>query len=168
MIIAISGSVGVGKTELGKYVSEYFSCEYLELNSYAEKYKINEVPSIQTFDFDIDRLLKDLESDIANKKKDNHSLVVESHFAHLINPKLVDILVIVNRDLEELKREYKKREYNSQKIKENLEVESFDLCFFEAEEEGYEPEQFIKIENDEDIEDLQRRVVKKISNKLKK
>ena len=149
MIISVSGSVGVGKTTVANYIANYFSMEYIELNELAEKYKLKDVPSLETFDFDIDNLLDDLEVLLKKKKQEGKSIVVESHFAHLINPNLVDVLVIINRDLEELKKQYNQRGYNKEKIKENLEVESFDLCFFEAEEEGYQPEQFIKIENDD-------------------
>jgi len=43
-------------------------------------------------------------------------------------------------EIKELKKEYKIRKYNAQKIKDNLEVESFNLCFYEALENGYEEE----------------------------
>ena len=168
MIIAVSGSVGVGKTSVSQYLAEQFDAEYFSLNDYAQNYKLEEVPQIQTFDFDIDSLLKDVEKQLREYRDNNKSIIVESHFAHLINPELVDIVIIINRDLGALKQEYKQRGYNEQKIKDNLEVESFDLCFFEAEEEGYSPNQFIKIENDEDIEELQRRLVKKIKKRMEK
>ena len=133
--IAISGSVGSGKTTLAKELGKKLSYEIIHLNELAKKYKIEEIKDLQTFDFDLDSLLDDFEDVLKQGKYNNCS--IESHFSQYINPELIDVLVIVNRDLKELKQEYKIRNYNTQKIQDNLEVESFNLCFYEAEEQGY-------------------------------
>ena len=49
----------------------------------------------------------------------------------------IDKLLIIGRELSELKQTYKQRGYNEQKVTDNLEVESFNLCFYEAVDEGY-------------------------------
>lgn len=133
--IAISGSVGSGKTTLAKELGKKLSYEIIHLNELAKKYKIEEIKDLQTFDFDLDSLLDDFEDALKQGKYNN--CIIESHFSQYINPELIDVLVIVNRDLKELKQEYKLRNYNTQKIQDNLEVESFNLCFYEAEEQGY-------------------------------
>lgn len=133
--IAISGSVGSGKTTLAKELGKKLSYEIIHLNELAKKYKIEEIKDLQTFDFDLDSLLDDFEDVLKQGKYNN--CIIESHFSQYINPELIDVLVIVNRDLKELKQEYKIRNYNTQKIQDNLEVESFNLCFYEAEEQGY-------------------------------
>jgi adenylate kinase len=135
VVIAISGSVGSGKTTFAKELAKELHFDIMHLNDMAKKYKLKEIKELQTFDFDLDDLLDDFEKELKEKKYQN--IVIESHFAHLINPELVDILFVVNRDLKLLKEEYKIRKYNEQKIQDNLEVESFNLCFYEAEEAGY-------------------------------
>ena len=163
MIIVISGSVGSGKTTIAQKLSEKIKFEVIHLGDMAKEYKIADVPKLQTFDFDINKLLEDIEIKIKAWKKENKNIILESHFAHFINPKLVDILFIINRDLKELKIEYKNRKYNIQKIKDNLEVESFNLCFYEALEEGYtEEKQVFTINNNTNLEDL----IKILQNKF--
>lgn len=162
MIIAISGSVGSGKTTLAGKLSEKLGYEVLHLNDLAEKYKLGDVEELQTFDFDIDALLDDLEE----KLQEKDDLIVEGHFAHFIDPEIVDLLIVLNRPLHDLKAEYRARGYNEVKIRDNLEVESFNLCFYEALEEGYEEDtQVFCFDNNGDLNILLRDVLEKINKR---
>lgn len=151
MIIAISGSVGVGKTTITIELSKKLGYEVIHLNEWAKEFMIEDVKELQTFDFNIDTLMHKVNRYISDNL--NKNIIFEGHFAHFINPELVDFLFVITRDLEELNVEYKKRKYNEQKIKDNLEVESFNLCFYEGIEEGYEEEkQIFVIENSKSLE----------------
>jgi len=166
VIIAISGSVGSGKTSVSKALGNNLGYKVVHLNEIAKDFKLNDVETLQTFDFDLDKLLEKIEKDIQIWRKEGQNIIFEGHFAHFINSDLIDLLFVVNRDLVELKKEYSKRDYNAQKIKDNLEVESFNLCFYEAIEEGFvEEKQVFTIDNDEDIEDLVDKMKRKL-NKL--
>lgn len=159
MIITISGSVGSGKTTIAKTLAQKLNYELIHLNELAEKYKIEDVDKLQTFDFDLDKLLDDIENKLVKYNKEKKDIILEGHFAHFINPELVDFLFVIGRDLEELKKEYEKRGYNEQKIKDNLEAETFNICFYEAIEEGYEEEnQVFLIPNNGTVDE----VIKKI------
>lgn len=176
MIIAITGSVGSGKTTISKKLLEKLNESYeketitalkqrkyklINLNEIALKYKIKDVKELQTFDFDIDKLVFEMNKFLEERKEEN--LILEGHFAHFLNPDLVDFLFVINRDLGELKVEYKKRDYNEQKIKDNLEVESFNLCFYEAIEEGFKEEnQVFAIENNKSLEEIVKNIEKLI------
>ncbi len=135
MIIGISGSVGTGKSIIAKKLASILNFELLHLNERVIDYKIENDEKLQTFDFDIDNFLDDFEDELKDKK--NNNLIIESHFSHFISSKLINLLFIINRDLNSLKLEYEKRNYNKEKIADNLEVESFNLCFYEAEENNY-------------------------------
>ena len=135
MIIAISGSVGSGKSSVAKALGEKIGYEVVFLNDWAKEFKLRAVEDLETFDFDIAQLLVKVENYIDSHHDKN--LIFEGHFAHFISPKYTDVLFVVNRDLKELKAVYEERGYNEQKMKDNLECESFNLCFYEAEEEGY-------------------------------
>lgn len=137
VIICISGAVGSGKTTISKDLGRKLDYKIVPLNELASDFKLNNVDSLQTFDFDLDKLLDFVENKIKVQIENGENVIYEGHFAHFIDPNLVDILFIINRDLKELKKEYVKRGYNEQKIKDNLEVESFNLCFYEAIENGY-------------------------------
>jgi len=137
MIVAISGSVGSGKTTISRELGKKLGFEVVPLNVLAKYFKLNDVEELETFDFDLDKLLEKVEKDVKKARDENEDIIYEGHFAHFINPNLVDILFVINRDLKELKKEYGRRGYNEQKIKDNLEVEAFNLCFYEAIENGY-------------------------------
>jgi broad-specificity NMP kinase len=136
MIIAISGSVGSGKSSVSELIGNELGYKVINLNDWSQDFKLNYNKKLQTFDFDIDSLLDKVDEYIQKHKLKN--VIFESHFSHFINYKLVDYLFIINRDLKDLKIEYIKRNYPENKIKDNLEVESFNLCFYEALKNGYE------------------------------
>ncbi len=142
MRIIISGVPGTGKTTISKKLSEKLNIKCYNLNKLAKNYKIN-IDEDETINFDLDKLLIDFEKKISQKK----DYIAESHFSHFIQPKYYDLLIILNRDLKELKEEYEKRGYKENKIKENLEAESFNICYFEALEEGTPKEKILNIEN---------------------
>ena len=184
MIIIISGSVGSGKTTISKRIGVNLGFEVVPLNKIAEDFKLNKVKELDTFDFDLDKLLIFIENDIKKSRKEEKNMIYEGHFAHFINPKLVDILFVIGRDLKELKKEYIRRGYSLQKQKDNLEVESFNLCFYEAIEEGYNVEDFdlgFEIKNNEEIKNINmskkiflienngnlKEIIKKIENIIK-
>lgn len=166
MIITVSGSVGSGKTSFSKLLGKKLGFEVVCLNDWAEEFKIVDVAELQTFDFDIDLLLKKVEEYIAQNasgKNNRKGIIFEGHFAHFIDSKFVDLLFVVNRDLKDLKNEYLKRGYNEQKIADNLEVESFNLCFYEGIEEGYvEEKQVFCFDNNSSLEDLIDRAVGRV------
>ena len=156
MIIAISGSVGSGKTTISMKLGEKLGFDVVPLNNIAKDFKLKEVKELETFDFDLEKLLDFVEKKIEFFRKGGESVIFEGHFAHFIDPKLIDVLFVINRDLKELKREYERRDYNLRKQQDNLEVESFNLCFYEAIEEGYlvESENAIMSEGGEDERDV--------------
>lgn len=166
MRIAISGSVGVGKTTISKFLSKKMNFDVIHLNEIAINFKIQDISHLQTFDFDVDKCLTFVEE----KYKHSNNLIFEGHFSHLLSPEFVDFIIIINRDLKDLKAEYLKRKYNEQKIKDNLECESFNVCFYEAEEEGFSEKQFIVIENiDElDLDEIVTEIYRKIMKRTKK
>ena len=52
--------------------------------------------------------------------------------------KYVDLCIVTKCNLKELERRLKKRKYNKEKIKENLDAEIFDVCLNEAKESKYD------------------------------
>jgi len=165
MIIAITGSVGCGKTIITEQILKLRKSEVIYLNDFAKKYYLREDIENQTNEINLEKLVLDIEKIILKYKKVKKNCIIEGHFSHFISDTLVDFLVILNRPLNELKKEYIKRGYSEKKSKENLEVESFDTCFFEALEEGYSEKRIIRISNTNKIS--LNNLVDEILNKTK-
>ena len=147
MIIAVSGSVGCGKTSFASAFAKKISSEIIHLNEFSKKYYIDYNKETDSYEVDIDMLFKRVIKEIDECSNKGEDLVIEGHFAHLLYPKKVDILIILNRPLEELKTVYGIRRYSEKKSSDNLEVEAFDTCYNEALEEGYAEKQIVRVEN---------------------
>ena len=162
-IIAISGSVGSGKTTISEEISKKLNGNIIHLNERAKEFKIEDDNESQTFDFDIDKLVANVNQELSQfSSKDN--VIVEGHFAHFLNPQIIDYLFVITRDLKDLQKEYQSRKYNEQKIKDNLEVESFNLCFYEGVEEGFEEEkQIFAVENNGSLNEILDKILNKIN-----
>jgi adenylate kinase len=63
-------------------------------------------------------------------------LIIDSHLSHLFFPEKIDFCIVIKTKLKELEKRLKKRNYNEQKVRENLDSEIFNVCFNEAVENG--------------------------------
>jgi adenylate kinase len=144
MIIAITGTPGTGKSTLAKLLKakgffvlsdkDFYKKLRKDLVIYYDKKLETNIIDIERWD----KLVKKMK-----KKLINQVIFIESHMSHLLE---VDFVIVLERDLKELRKEYEKRKYNQQKIKDNLEAEIFKVCYFES------------------IEKLGKRKVKKFKN----
>lgn len=161
MIILLSGSVGTGKTTISNILKGFLpNFTVVHLNEKIKPFIISYDREVETYDFDLDKFLTFIEDLLKTARNNNENLILEGHFAHFIDPNLVDYLFIISRNLTDLKEEYIKRGYNSRKIRENLEVESFNTCFIEALENGYkEGKNLFLIENKDDLNKLAKNIL---------
>lgn len=136
MIIIVSGTPGTGKTTIAKKIAKERNAEYIDVNKVITKYNISDGydRKRKTKIIDVKRLNKVLIKIIKSSKKD---LVIDSHLSHYLPPKYVDLCIITKCDLKTLKKRLKKKGYSTEKIKENLDAEIFDVCLNEAKELGH-------------------------------
>ncbi len=130
-VVIVTGSVGTGKTTLAKKLAKKLNHKYIDVNKVIQKNKLSE-----GYDrkrkcriIDTKKLNKDLIKIIKDSK---NSLIIDSHLSHYLPKKYVDLCIVTKCDLKELSKRLKKRKYNKEKIKENLECEIMDICLNEA------------------------------------
>ena len=73
-------------------------------------------------------------------KSSKKQLIIDGHLSHYLLKKYVEKCYIIKCDLKKLKKRLEKRNYSKEKIRENLDVEIFDVCLTEAQERGYDIE----------------------------
>ncbi len=151
-VIIITGTPGTGKTCLGKKLATFLNYEYIDVNDIIFKNKLNENydKKRDTFIVDEKKLVKILNKIIKAKK----NLIIESHMAHHLNPKHVNLCIVTKCNLKVLRNRLKNKGYSKSKVRENLDAEIFDICLNEAYEKGHnlliidtskkKPEQIIK------------------------
>jgi adenylate kinase len=65
-------------------------------------------------------------------KSSKESIIIDSHLSHYLPKKYVDLCIVTKCSLKILEKRLKKRGYHEEKIRENLDVEIFDVCLNEA------------------------------------
>jgi adenylate kinase len=130
MLIAISGTPGTGKSTLAKKLAVKLGFYRLDLSQHYSSIKTGYDKQKKCFIVDIHKI----EMLVADTLQKHKNMVLDSHVAHLLPSKIVDICVIVQcSDLKQLQKRLKEKQYSASKIRENLDAEIFQVCLHEAE-----------------------------------
>ncbi|MBU0457513.1 MAG: AAA family ATPase [Nanoarchaeota archaeon] len=151
IVISISGSPATGKSKLAGLLAKELHFSRLDLHDHYKDISIGYNRSKQCYDVDLKKFEKLVKEKV---KKVEKGLIVDSHIAHLLPQKLVDLCIIITcSDLKKLERRLKKKKYSKKKIRENLDAEIFQVCLNEAKEKGHKVITFdtSKINKKEDI-----------------
>ena len=131
-VIIITGSPGVGKSSLALLLEKKLGFLRLDISKHYHEISSGYDRKKQSYDIN----LKKFERLVREKKKEaGKGLIVDSHIAHLLPKKLVDLcIVLICSDLKKLEKRLKARNYSKKKIRENLDAEIFQVCLMEAKE----------------------------------
>lgn len=129
MIIAITGTPGVGKSRLSKVLSKNLGFNVLHLNREIKRHRLYSGydKKRKTYIADmkkVDKFVKNLTS--------KGDWIIDSHLSHLLPTKLVDKVIVLRCDIKELERRLKKKRWNKAKIQENIEAEMVDVISYES------------------------------------
>ncbi|ALV62574.1 AMP/CMP kinase AK6 [Thermococcus sp. 2319x1] len=127
MIIAISGTPGVGKTTVAKLLAEKLGYDYVDLKEFALKHGVGETKGGE-LEVSIDELAYYVERELKGK-----DVVLDGHLSHLMP---VDQVIILRANPKLIGERLKERGYSKGKIAENVEAELVDVCLLEAIEEN--------------------------------
>jgi len=128
MIIAVSGTPGVGKTTLSKILAQKLGYEYINIKELAEERGIGKRVG-EELEIDMEKLAEVIEREFRGK-----NAVLDSHLSHLLP---ADLVVVLRLSPEVLLKRLMERGYRKEKLGENLEAELVDVCLIEA-LEGHE------------------------------
>ncbi|WP_456366867.1 adenylate kinase family protein [Thermococcus sp.] len=127
MIIAITGTPGVGKTTVSKLLAERLNYRYVNLRDYALEKGLGEMKGDE-LELDVDELVENFAKDFKGE-----DVVVDSHLAHHVP---ADIVVVLRAHPKLVAERLKARDYSKEKVGENVEAELIDVILVEAIEEN--------------------------------
>lgn len=134
-LIVITGSPGVGKSTLAKFLTKKLGFDRLDLHHYYKRISTSYNRSKQSYDIDYVKFEKLVKEKLQLSKK---GLIIDSHISHLLPRKLVNLcIVLTNSNLKTLEQRLQKRKYSKKKIRENLDAEIFQVCLMEAKEKKH-------------------------------
>ncbi len=131
-VIIVTGSVGSGKTTISQKLAKKLNYTYIDVNKLIKENKLSSGYDKERKCKIID--IKKLNNVLINTIKNSKNLVIDSHLSHYLPKKYVDLCIVTKCDLKILEKRLKKRKYNKDKIRENLDCEIFDIILNEATE----------------------------------
>ena len=135
-IIIVTGTPCTGKTTIAKKIATLLKFKYIDINRLIKINKIHDKydKKSDSLIVDIKKLNKILETLI---KKSKQNLIIDSHLSHYLPNKIINLCIVTKCDIKILKKRLKKRKYNEEKIRENLDSEILDICLNEAIENNH-------------------------------
>ena len=133
--IIVTGTPGTGKTVVAKRIAKQKHYAYLDVKTLIKNFKLNKKydRKRKTWLVDVDRLNKALVSVVAAAKiAKAKGIVIDSHLAHYLPKRYVDLCIVTRTEPKKLYPRLKKRKYSKLKIDENMEAEIMQVILEEA------------------------------------
>ncbi|NJE06152.1 AAA family ATPase [Thermococcus sp. M36] len=127
MIIAVTGTPGVGKTTVSKILAERLGYEYVSVKDFAVEKGIGE-KSGDELEIDVDELAERMSEEFRGR-----NVVIDGHLSHFVP---ADIVVVLRAHPKLVAERLKERGYSRKKLAENVEAELIDVILVEALEEN--------------------------------
>lgn len=133
--LAVSGTPGTGKSTLARQIATLLDITYVDLTDVIKANRLYSTydKKSKTFNVEVATLEKYLRSTLEEKQ----SYVLDSHLSHHLSKKLVSHVIVCTCNLKTLNKRLKLRKYSTQKIKDNLQAEIFDVCGSESADNGF-------------------------------
>jgi len=127
MIIAVTGTPGVGKTTTSRILADRIDYEYVNLKDYALEKGLGEMKGGE-LELDVDELAENFGQDFKDK-----NVVADGHLSHFIK---ADVVIVLRAHPTLVAERLKARGYPKEKVGENVEAELVDVILVEALEEN--------------------------------
>jgi adenylate kinase len=127
MIVALSGTPGVGKTYVAKKIFKTLGWEHIELGKIIKQKKLYSKYDKKMKSYVVD--MKKFKAYFAKLKGD---IILDGHLSHELSKNLVDKVIVLRCEPKVLEKRLKSRKYSKEKIKQNFEAELIGLISWEA------------------------------------
>ncbi len=128
MLIALTGTPGTGKSTVAKILRKK-GYRVISLNRVIISRKFVRGFDKKRKSWIVD--FKKVQNYLEDMEKKYSLLILDSHISHLLD---IDFAIVLRCSPEELERRLKRKRWNREKIRENVEAEMIDLIAIEAEE----------------------------------
>ena len=109
------------KTSISKITAKNLNYFHLDLSKHYKDVSISYNKKKQCYDVDLKKFKKLIKEKIKEQKK----IIIDSHIAHLLPKRLVDLCIILTcSNLKKLQKNLKYKSYNKSKVRENLDTEN--------------------------------------------
>lgn len=128
MLVAITGTPGVGKSTVSKILRKDHNV--IDIHSYAEEHGLFEEfdEEAGSFDVDVDKL-----SDSLQSQRGEGITFMDGHLSHFVD---CDAIIVMRCDPRKIKERLSERGYDDAKILENVQAEVLDVILCEAVDSG--------------------------------
>ena len=160
MKIGITGSPGVGKTTITKFISEHYNLKNFNEKEFALEQGIGE------FDKEENELvvpLDKLEEKLNEFLEKEENVAVEGHLLCEIKAKF-DFIVVLRCHPEILEARLEERGYKAEKIQDNVFCEGIDYCKKHA-SRNYSKKKVIEVETRKSIKETLETIIKEIKKR---
>lgn len=139
MIIAVTGTPACGKTTLALELATRLDCQYLNGTQFILEKKLycSYSRKFSSYLVDLRQFARAVSSIARKARKKGITIILDTHLAHELSPKIVDAVLVCSCSLPILKKRLELRKYSSKKIQENLQAEIFRVCLIDALEKGH-------------------------------
>ena len=125
LLVAITGTPGVGKSTVSKILAHRF--QVIDIHSYAEQHGLFEEYDEEAGSYDVD--VEKLNDSIMSENFSDENVFLDGHLSHFVD---CDIIIVLRCDPEILSERLKARGYDYRKVLENVQAEVLDVILGES------------------------------------
>ena len=123
MIVAVTGTPGVGKTTISKLLAKALGYEYVSIREFALEKNIGQQVGDE-IEIDVNELAEKMSKNLKGR-----NVVVDGHLSHFIP---ADVVIVLRSHPRIIAERLKSRKYPPKKLAENVEAELVDVILIEA------------------------------------
>jgi len=137
-VIIVTGTPGTGKTTIAKKIAKQYRFLYIDVPTLVKEHKLYEAydKKRKCFVVDTKKFVYVIIKKLVDYRKEK-GIIIDSHLAHYLPKKYVDLCIVTKCNLKMLKKRLEKRGYTRNKVRENLDCEIFDVCLTEAKKQRH-------------------------------